>query len=244
VLDRISVELTNECSKACSFCYNTSSPAGATQWSPDEVVAFAVDCAANGIGALSLGGGEPLQYPGLFQILRALDGTLFRSFTTNGLLLDEMLDRVVQARPDKVHVSLHFPEREPELRRVIRQVGDLAECGITSGVNLLIRNSHLRAASSAAQRLYAAGIGVERIMFLPMRGEDTPTARDVLAVAANSRFQSMTCLLSCAASDRFASIGWDKRVAWCSYTATRQRLERPTYGALMAALDGLALATC
>ena len=31
-LDRISIELTNRCAKACWFCYNHSQPAGATQW--------------------------------------------------------------------------------------------------------------------------------------------------------------------------------------------------------------------
>jgi hypothetical protein len=54
----------------------------------------------------------------------------------------------------------------------------------------------------------------------------------------------MTCLLGCAASPRFASLGWDRRVAWCSYTGSRRAIEVPTFAGLIRALDGLPLATC
>src|SRR5262245_17877985 len=95
-LERISIEVTNRCAKACWFCYNHSLPEGSTRWRPDELVAFVSDCAANGIKAVSFGGGEPLQYEGLFEVLERLRGTLFRSITTNGLLLtDALLDRLV-----------------------------------------------------------------------------------------------------------------------------------------------------
>src|SRR3954447_2576235 len=104
-LELISVELTNRCAKACWFCYNHSLPEGETRWSVEEVVGFVRDCAANGVKAVSFGGGEPLQYPVLCDVLRQLDGTLFWSLTTNGLLLHgEALDRLVAARPNKVHV--------------------------------------------------------------------------------------------------------------------------------------------
>ena len=243
-IDRISVELTRACSKGCSFCYNASNPAGETVWTPAEVIELGRDCAAHGVKAISLGGGEPLQYPGLFEVLESLDGVLFRSLTTNGLLLEPALDRLVAARPDKVHVSIHFPDRPREVARVIRQVVQLAGRGIASGVNLLIRRSQLEAAAATRRALLAAGVGLERIMFLPMRGADTPSPAEVAAVAGRPRFQSMTCLLGCAASPRFASIDWDRRVAWCSYTTSRRRLEAPRFDALTAALDGLELATC
>ena len=243
-LDRISVELTRECSKGCSFCYNGSSPSGATAWTATELVHFASDCAKNGIEAISLGGGEPLQYPDLFEVLRGLDGVLFRSLTTNGLLLDRAIDELAEARPDKVHISIHFPDREREVSRVIRQVGELAARGIASGVNLLVRKSGLDAATGSTADLVAAGIGLERIVFLPMRGADTPTPSELAVVAGQARFQSMTCLLGCAASQRFASIGWDRRVAWCSYTTSRVPMPSLDYRGLIAGLTGLELLTC
>jgi sulfatase maturation enzyme AslB (radical SAM superfamily) len=200
-LDRLSIELTNTCDKACPFCYNSSHPQGTSEWTPDELVALVSDCARHGIAAVSFGGGEPLQVADmLFAVLGRLAGLVFRSFTTNGLLLDDLMDRVVAQRPDKVHISIHFPDHEREVSRVVRQVNELAARGIPSGVNLLVRKSGLEAAATAARRLAAAAIGPERVIFLPMRGHDTPSPQELAAVAGSPRFQSMTCLPGCAAS--------------------------------------------
>src|SRR5689334_3634170 len=100
-IERLSIEVTNRCAKACWFCYNHSAPQGDTRWTPVELVSFVRDCAAHGVQAVSFGGGEPLQYDGLFEVLHRLRGTLFRSVTTNGLLLsDDLLDRLVTAAPE------------------------------------------------------------------------------------------------------------------------------------------------
>jgi hypothetical protein len=245
MLDRISIELTNRCAKACWFCYNHSQPGGDTCWTPNEVIAFVRDCAAHGVKAVSFGGGEPLQYDGLCDVLIGLRGVLFRSLTTNGLLLHgPVLERLVAAAPDKVHISIHFPDQPAEVGRVIRQVGELANRGVRSGVNLLVARSQLAAATAAAERVRAAGIGNDRIVYLPMRGRDTPTPAEVATVAGGGRFQSMTCLAACGRSPRFCSIGWDKSVAWCSYTVTRAPLTETTYRGLERALDGLGLEFC
>jgi MoaA/NifB/PqqE/SkfB family radical SAM enzyme len=244
-LDRISIELTNRCGKGCWFCYNTSGPGGDTLWSDDELVSFVDDCASHGIKAVSFGGGEPLQYDGLFRVLVRLEGVLFRSLTSNGLLLNgPVLERLIAAAPNKVHLSIHFPEREAEVSRVIGQVRDLAARGIKSGINLLVARSNLPAAVRAGEAVRAAGIDNQRIVYLPMRGQDTPTPEEMGRVAGSVSFQSMSCLLKCAASPRFCSIGWDKTVAWCSYTRTRAPLRELTHAGLLEALDGLGLEFC
>lgn len=244
-IDRISIELTNQCAKACWFCYNHSQPGGDTRWTSDEVVGFVTDCAAHGVQAVSFGGGEPLQYPELFPVFERLRGLLFRSMTSNGLMLHgEMFDRLVEVAPEKVHLSIHFPNRESEVNRVIRQVHELAERGIRSGVNFLVTRSELGAATMAAEHVRASGIDNQRIVYLPMRGRDTPTPEEMAQVAGQQPFQSMSCLTACAASPRFCSIGWDKTVAWCSYTSTRRPLRALTFAALETALDGLGLEFC
>jgi hypothetical protein len=244
-IELVSIELTNRCAKACWFCYNHSAPEGGSRWSVDEVVAFVRDCAAHGVKAVSFGGGEPLQYEGVFDVLQHLDGVLFRSMTTNGLLLHgDILDRLVRVRPDKVHLSIHFPDRACEVDRVIAQVIDLEQRGLKSGINLLVARSQLDAAKRAAEKVRGAGIGNERIVYLPMRVQDTPTPNEIAKVAGDTRFQSMSCLMTCAKSPRFVSIGWDRRVAWCSYTDTRAALRELSYAGLMAALAGLGLTFC
>jgi molybdenum cofactor biosynthesis enzyme MoaA len=244
-LDRVSIEVTNRCAKTCWFCYNHSLPEGDTRWTADELVSFVGDCAAHGVKAVSFGGGEPLQYDDLFSVLERLRGTLFRSLTSNGLLLHgERLKRLIAAKPDKIHLSIHFPERAAEVNRVIRQVHELAQRGIRSGINLLVARSNLPAAHRAAETVRQAGIGNQRIVYLPMRGQDTPTPAEVAAVAGGKPFQSMTCLTECGRSPRFCSIGWDKTVAWCSYTRTRAPLRALTYEGLDTALMGLGLEFC
>ena len=243
-IERVSVEPSRRCAKGCSFCYNGSGPAFDGTWSVADLVELAASCAAGGVRAVSFGGGEPLEYAGINDVLRALDGVLFRSLTTNGLLLDDPGVRaaLLASRPDKVHVWIHAPENSREVARVIAQVTALAtdgaHIGMTSGVNLLVRGSRLADARRATQSMYDAGIDVSRIVFLPMRGDDTPSPEDVAGVAGGARFQSMTCLRACGKSPRFVSIDSDRRVAWCSYTRARRTLSAPTYDALIAALRG------
>jgi MoaA/NifB/PqqE/SkfB family radical SAM enzyme len=234
-VDRISVEPSRRCSKGCSFCYNGSGPEGDGAWTPDALVALAKDCAAHGVKAVSFGGGEPLEYDGIHGVLGALEGVMFRTLTTNGLpLLDEgVFEALVAARPDKVHVSIHAPENLREVERVVAQVGALAARGVRSGVNLLVRRSRVEEARAATERLHAAGVGNERIVFLPVRGpgDDAPTDRDVARVAGGARFQSMTCLTGCGKSPRFASIASDR-------TRGAAAAAGGTWAALVAALAG------
>lgn len=244
-VERISIELTNQCSKKCSFCYNHSHPEGQTTWKPDELINFIQDCAIAGTSSVSFGGGEPLEYPQLFTILQKLQGKIFRSVTSNGLLLKgELLEKLVSAAPDKVHISIHFPEKTSEVDRVIKQVQELSSLGIKSGVNLLVCRSNLSAAFQAAQKLNNAAIENDRIVYLPMRGANTPTAKQIAQVAGNQPFQSMTCLQSCHASPRFCSIAWDKTVAWCSYTTARRPLKALNAESLEEALQDLPLVFC
>ncbi|HWB76368.1 MAG TPA: radical SAM protein [Nannocystaceae bacterium] len=243
-MERISIELTRRCGKACWFCYNGSDPAGATRWTPDEVVALVRDCARNGVRAVSFGGGEPLEYAGLFDVLARLRGLVFRSLTSNGLLLDaETIARLVDVAIDKVHLSIHFPGNTSEVARVIAGVLALRAAGVDAGVNLLVMRSSLPAARAAAAALHEAGIANDRIVYLPMRGTDTPTPHELASVAA-APFQSMTCLSACGPSPRFVSIRWDKTVAWCSYTATRHPLVALDHESLARATHGLGLEYC
>lgn len=170
---------------------------------------------------------------------------IYRSLTTNGLLLDAvMLDRLVEAAPNKVHVSLHFPESLREVQRVVDNVEALRACGIQSGVNLVVRKSRLKEAQRAVDQLRNAGIDNDRIIYLPMRGQDTPSPNEIHVVAGRKSFQSMSCLTDCGNNPRFAAVDWNKNVAWCSYTKTRVELLDLSYEGLCKALNGLGVEFC
>lgn len=242
-MQRLSIEVTDRCDRACAFCYAHARPDGARAWEPGELVAFVLDCAAHGTEAVSFGGGEPLQWPPLLDVLRRTRGRLIRSLTTNGLLLDELLPALRDAAPEKVHVSVHHPHDEVEVARAARQVAALEAAGIKGGVNLLVRRSGLAAARDAADALHRSGVGNDRIVFLPMRYGDTP-APEELAQVAGGPFQSATCLAGCAPSPRFASLAADRTAARCSYTRRRAKLPAPTHAALVQALEGMELEPC
>ena len=125
----------------------------------------------------------------------------------------------------------------PPVERVVGQVKDLERRGVKSGVNLLVARSQLAAAAKAAAAARGAGVGNDRIVYLPMRVRDTPTPREVADVAGGGPFQSMSCLTGCAKSPRFVSVDWDRRVAWCSYTQARAPLRQLSHAGLMAALE-------
>jgi hypothetical protein len=245
-IDRVSIELTNACSKGCWFCYNSSRPGGDTAWTVDDLLGFIRSCAAATVRAVSFGGGEPLEFAGWSQLLTNLRGLLFRSLTSNGLpLLDSAcFDQLLAAAPDKIHISIHFPERHEEVTRVISQVTALEAGGVRSGVNLLVSRSKLAACAATAARLRDSGIPNERIVYLPMRMSDTPSPAEVAQVAGDRPFQSMTCLAACGRSPRFCSVGWNKTVAWCSYTRSRRPLESLSYDGLTHALENLELEYC
>lgn len=188
LVDRISIEPSRFCTKGCSFCYNGSSLVGRDGFSAAEVIALARDCATHGVKSLSIGGGEPLEWSGLFETLEALRGVLGRSFTTNGLELTRrptLYDDIARAQPDKVHVSLHSPESATAIQQLVEQVLELDRRGVPAGVNLLVRSSRLGEARDATVRLEREGITRAHIIFLPARGivGETPSAEDVAWVA-------------------------------------------------------------
>ena len=245
-IQRISVEVTNRCQKGCPFCYNASGPRKTTRWTASSLIAFVLSCHAAGTKAVSFGGGEPLLFEGIFQVLEELEGVLFRSLTTNGLLLEqkETFQALVSKRPDKVHISIHDVENDTEVKRVLRQVKRLEDRGITSGINLLIRHSTLSAARDAAEEIRSRGIGPERVIYIPMHGADAPSPEEVADAAGGKPFQSVSCLKGCRISPRFCSISWDQTVGWCSYTSSRSRLQERTASGLASALQDLPLVHC
>ena len=244
--ERVSIEVTRRCAKQCHFCYNHSHPGATDQWRVEDLVTFIASIAAHGTRAVSLGGGEPLEYEGLDEVIAAAREVCFVSMTTNGLLLDDQLDRMARMRPHKVHLSVHFPGSAREVSRVIRQVLVLRLMGIRAGVNLLVRGDRIEDAAQAASRLRGAGIGNEAIVYLPMRGPgaNTPSPAQMQHVAGGARFQSMTCLGGCAKSARFCSIDARARAAHCSYTDTRRALPTLAAAGLAQAIEGLGLRFC
>lgn len=244
-LEMLSIDLTNHCGKQCPFCYNHSIRDGGVVWKPSEVIGFVKDCVANGIKAVSLGGGEPFEYDGVFEVIGALQPIVYLSVTSNGLPLDDAgrWDALLRNRPDKIHVTIHRPDSGSEVDRVTRTVARLSAAGIRSGVNLMVSAS----AVDDARRVYARlrrTLGADQIILVPQRFSDTPTPRQLASVAGGQPFQSPDCILGCRRPERFCSVSWDKKANSCSFAGGRQRLATLDFKGLTDALARVDFAGC
>lgn len=245
MIDQISIDLSNYCSKGCPFCYNSSNKIGQTQWLPNEVIDFAKSCIAAGTKAISLGGGEPLEYDGIFDVIAALYPLTYLTLTTNGLPLQEkeVVRQLIVSKPDKIHISLHNADSEHEVLRIKEQVSLLNNISIKPGVNLLVRANNIEQCKKAYSAMREI-LSNEQIILIPQRFGETPTAQQLASVASGEPFQSPSCLLKCTKPKQFASVSWDKLVNWCSYAGGKQPLSTLDYDGLAAALEQVDFIPC
>ena len=245
MIELLSIDLSNYCSKQCAFCYNHSNKEGNTVWQPDEVIRFATDCIKHGVKSVSLGGGEPFEYEGVFEVIDALYPQCYLSVTTNGLPLEkpEIWEQLCQHKPDKIHLTIHHPDIEAEVARVERQIASVAELGIKPGVNLLVGADNVAATKDVYARLMKI-LKADQIIVIPQRYSNTPTPKQLAEIAGGKPFQSPSCLLKCKRPINFCSVSWDKKVNSCSYAPGKVALEMLDCNGMMNALEKVCWQRC
>lgn len=214
-------------------------------WEPHEVISFCSDCIENGIKAVSLGGGEPFEYDGIFEIIDSLYPKCYLSITTNGLPLmkEEVWNKLMLHKPDKVHITIHNPDNNSEVERVMAQIKRLKETGIKPGVNLLVSADKVDAAKVVYSKLKEI-INADQIIVIPQRFSNTPTPKHLSVVAGGKPFQSPSCLLGCKRPTEFVSVSWDKKVNSCSYAPNKENLKTLDYKGLTDALKNVNWKSC
>lgn len=244
-IERLSIDVSNYCSKQCPFCYNHSTRSGNVMWQPAEIIGFGLDCIAHGVKAISLGGGEPFEYEGIFEVIGSLNKRCYVSVTTNGLPLSDatIWRELNRQRPDKVHITIHNPDNAHEERYALSMIKRLSQINIKPGVNLLVSQSTLSSSREVYYRLRQS-LSPSQIILVPRRYGDTPSASQLLWVANGEAFQSPSCLLKCIEPERFCSVSWDKKVNHCSYAGGREALETLDYDGLCAALSRVNFVPC
>ncbi|MFA6779974.1 MAG: radical SAM protein [Paludibacteraceae bacterium] len=245
-IEMLSIDLSNYCTKQCSFCYNHSHRQGNVEWQTEEVIAFAKDCIVHGVKSISLGGGEPFEYQGIFDVIKALQPLVYLSVTSNGLPLtkSEIWEQLTSCRPDKIHVTIHFPDNSAEVTRVTALTKRLQhETNIKPGVNLLVSASTIGHCKDAFRQLREF-LSPEQIILVPQRFADTPTPSQLSSVSNGEPFQSPSCLLLCSRPQSFASVSWDKRVNSCSFAGGKEKLSSLDFRGLTEALSKVKFSSC
>ena len=246
MLDRISIDLSNYCTKQCDFCYNHSTKEGNVLWNVEELIPFILDLHEHGIEAVSFGGGEPFEFDGIFKLISGLMSEMYVSVTSNGLPLEKesVFAELLENKPDKIHITIHHPENKEEVERVIRLVKKISEVGIKSGVNLLVSDFNAVEAKSVYAELLSNGITSDRIILIPRRFTCMPSLKQLSEVAQGKPFQSPSCLTGCKKPTEFCSVSWDKKVNWCSYAAGKQPINELSYKGLIDALNQVKFGCC
>ena len=137
---RAYVEITNSCNMHCSFCHGHKRRMRFMTMPDFERVLQQLEGQTRYIYYHLMG--EPLLHPELPQFLRMAKEKGFSSIlTTNGTILPEVGDELIEAGVHKIQISLHsFEQGESvELERYIRQVGAFAEKAASAGVIVVLR---------------------------------------------------------------------------------------------------------
>ena len=245
MIELLSIDLSNYCSKQCSFCYNHSRKEGNTLWKPSEVIDFASDCIKHGVKAVSLGGGEPFEYDGVFEVIDALYPLCYLSVTSNGLPLEnkDIWGMLETHKPDKIHLTIHQSDNEAEVSRVVNRLQEIGDLGIKPGLNLLVGADKVEYAKEVYARLNKI-LESDQIILVPQRFSNTPSPKQLASVADGKPFQSPSCLLKCQRPTNFCSVSWDKKVNSCSFASGKEPLETRDYNGLEKALRRVKWGSC
>lgn len=214
-------------------------------WKTSEVIGFASDCIKHGVKAVSLGGGEPFEYEGVFEVIDALYTQCYLSVTSNGLPLEDakIWDLLCQHKPDKIHLTIHQPDDDEEVSRVEKRLIEIDSIGIKPGLNLLVGADKVECAKHVYARL-SRFLKSDQIILVPQRFSNTPSPKQLASVAEGKPFQSPSCLLKCQRPTKFCSVSWDKKVNSCSFASGKESLESLDYKGVEQALGRVKWKSC
>lgn len=192
-----------------------------------------------------MGGGEPFEYDGVFEVIDALYTQCYLSVTSNGLPLEEetVWKQLMMHKPDKIHLTVHQPDNESEVARVEKRLQEIEKIGIKPGLNLLVGADKIEYSKGVYERLSRI-LKSDQIILVPQRFSNTPTPKQLASVAEGKLFQSPSCLLKCDRPTNFCSVSWDKKVNSCSFASGKEPLESLDFKGLEDALKRIKWKSC
>lgn len=150
-IEYLRISITDRCNLRCKYCmpkdscnYTEDGEAGLT----DEEILQVVKVAAKlGISKIKVTGGEPLlrnSCTSLIEKMKAVEGIHMVTLTTNGVLLEQYLDKLVSVGVDGINVSLDTlnPRRYEEitgqnhLSKVLKGIYLAVESGVRTKINV------------------------------------------------------------------------------------------------------------
>ena len=137
---RVYLEITNVCNKNCSFCHGTKRPPKFMTIDEFDIVTDKLIGITEYIYLHILG--EPLCHPEIFNFITIASKKGFKvAVTTNGTLLSNKGDNLINSGVYKVNISLHSFEdgKKEEQKDYINSCIEFAEKSSDSGVLTVLR---------------------------------------------------------------------------------------------------------
>lgn len=140
-IDYLRISITDRCNLRCIYCMPEE---GIELLSHDKVLTFeeilrvVKNAAALGISKIRITGGEPLARLGVVKLIKDIKqtpGIEEVSITTNGILLENYIDELIEAGLDRLNISLDTLNEETY--KEITRNGSLKK--ILTGINLAIQ---------------------------------------------------------------------------------------------------------
>lgn len=124
----VTLNLTSACNYRCLYCFQGDVHTGEHNLPTSVWNNFIAQCAAMGVQTLVVSGGEPVLYPGFFDVLnKAMMCGIYCRILTNGSLLDKStIKKLADNNIDYVHLSLPAAS-ETIYNRVTRSTGNLSK---------------------------------------------------------------------------------------------------------------------
>ena len=192
----LTVELTSFCNQRCAHCYHAFEHTPARALPTDELVCL-LERALSEVPfeRVTLCGGEPLAYGGLFEVLElcAARGVTAHIASNATLITDEMASRLAGFASTAVQVPLNGPVAKVHdatvgvpgaWERAVRGIERLRSHGVVTVGCIVIthynaalvgatldRMRELGIASAALSRLLAGGASAQSLDLLPTRGD-------------------------------------------------------------------------
>jgi pyrroloquinoline quinone biosynthesis protein E len=184
--ETVHLAITARCNLACPGCY-LPRQGGESELTVADWCDLITQWAQMRVFQIAVGGGEPLLYDGLFEVLAcAHEHGLVPNLTTNGTLLDVDTVRCLQgAGVARVNVSWNSPGGDQHRRSqcAMRALRFLLDSTMQVGVNLLVAPTLLPHLPQVLVRLQA--LGVQQVTFLRPKPPAIPTGADTTWYDAN-----------------------------------------------------------
>lgn len=184
--ETVHLAITTRCNLSCTGCYALR-PGSGPELTPTDWCRLIDQWAQMRVFQLAVGGGEPLSYAGLFDVLAyAREQGIVPNLTTNGMLVDAgVVRRLEQAGVARVNVSWNGPGGMHRERRqaVVRALRLLLNSTLQVGVNLLATPALIPRLPHVLARLHA--LGVRHVTVLRPKPPAVPTKASAVWYDAN-----------------------------------------------------------